>query len=811
LLLLTQTPADAQQTYGYETWSAAVDTLKSVVVGQRYNLSSPFLVPGSEKVTVGRIVLGDGDYDINYRLGVIRVRSLLPERADVVVNYRKAPFKLNPVYSLREIEISEPGSRDSVRVSVPARKVAPDINMGNLVFGGTKSISFTMGNNRGTSLDQSLQASIEGQLTPSIKVKALLSDNNLPVQPEGNTEELEYLDKVYVEIEGPNAKTVLGDFGFENNVSTFSPITRQLKGMTAEAWIDQGKVVAAAAKSKGEFRTLEFRGTTGLQGPYELLSASRNTGEVIIAGTERVYFDGRRLARGQNRDYTIDYDRGTVTFTPRLLVTSDSEVAVDFEVTQHRYDRSTLFTATQTQLLPGKLDLDVAFARESDDKDNPRNQTFSEDDKQILRDAGDDPTQALTSGVTPTDPGSGDYLLVPADTVAGVPAHYEFDSLGSYAVSFVEVGEGAGSYAVGGITNRGIRYYQFVGVGAGNFAVGKLLPLPESVTLVTARVRRERGDHLMLDAEWNVSEHDENMYSSTGDRNNHGNAARFRLGLKDMPFLLGRLKVTGSLDMMEDRFKSFDKSRPAYFYRDWNLENVALTGRETIQEYEASLSRSDLAVVRYSLGRIDRVDVGGEKHEGSASIGRDQDRMITGRAFDTRTERADDVRLRRHMTAAASFGMFGFRPSATWARERYLQDAFAAPDSGFAYELVRVRLADRAGKTLSAAIELENRDTEEIRTGFQDWTKTRRDRTVSAQLAVRRGGSVRGELQVTHREEQDLIADNNRSADLASVRPLGRVGDPGGCRLRSQPDGGALSDPVGHIRRRGKRRLQRTG
>jgi hypothetical protein len=770
LLLLTQAPVDAQQTYGYETWSATVDTLKSVVVGQRYNLSSPFLVPGSEKVTVGRIVLDDGDYDINYRLGVIRVRSLLPENADVVVNYRKAPFKLNPVYSLRDIEISEPGSRDTVTVSQPVRSIAQDISMGNLVFGGTKSISFTMGNNRGTSLDQSLQASIEGQLTPSIKVKALLSDNNLPVQPEGNTEELEYLDKVYVEIEGPNAKTVLGDFGFENNVSTFSPITRQLKGITAEAWIDQGKVVAAGAKSKGEFRTLEFRGTTGLQGPYELLSASRNTGEVIIAGTERVYFDGRRLARGQNRDYTIDYDRGTVTFTPRLLVTSDSEVAVDFEVTQHRYDRSTLFTATQTQLLPGALDLDVAFARESDDKDNPRNQTFSESDKQILRDAGDDPTQALTSGVTPTEPGSGDYFLVPADTVAGVPAHYEFDSLGSYAVSFVEVGEGAGSYAVGGITNRGIRYYQFVGAGAGNFAVGNLLPLPESVTVVSARMRRERGDHLMLDAEWNVSEHDKNMYSSTGDRNNQGNAARFRLGLKDMPFLLGRLKVTGSLDMIEDRFKSFDKSRPAYFYRDWNLENVALSGRETIQEYEAALSRSDLAAVRYSLGRIDRIDVGGEKHEGSASIGRDQDRMITGRAFDTRTERPDDVRLRRHMTAAAAFGMFGFRPSATWARERYLQDAFAAPDSGFAYELVRVRLADRAGKTVSAAVELENRDTEEIKTGFQDWTKTRRDRTVSAQLAVRRGGSARGELQVTHREEQDLIADNHRSADLASLK-----------------------------------------
>jgi hypothetical protein len=769
MLAMMHLPASAQQTYGYDAWSAASDTLASVVVGQRYNLSSPFLVPGSERVSVGPTVLGNEDYDINYRLGVIRVRAQLPEDARVVVSYRKAPFTLNPVYSLRDIEISEPGGGDTVTVTPAVRQRRPELNMGNLVFGGTKSISFTVGNNRGTSLDQALHASIEGQLTPTIKVKALLSDNNLPVQPEGNTEELEYLDKVYVEIEGSHAKTVLGDFGFANDVSTFSPITRQLKGLTAEAWIDGGRIVAAGAKSKGEFRTVEFRGTTGLQGPYELLSASRNTGEVIIAGTERVYFDGRRLARGQNRDYTIDYDRGTISFTPKVLVTRDSEIAVDFEITQERYDRSTVFTMAQTQLLPGGLDLDVAFARESDNKDSPKNQAFTEQEKQILRDAGDDPTRALASGVTPTESGSGDYILVPADTLAGIPAYFQYDSLGTYVVSFVEVGAGSGDYELEGINSRGMRYYRFVGVRAGNYSVGKMLPLPESVTLVTARVRRQRGDHLVLDAEWNVSEHDRNLYSTEDDRDNHGNAAQFRLGLKNVPFLVGRLRVTGSLNTIDDRFKSFDKSRPAYFYRDWNLENVKLSGRESIQEYNAELARGELALVGYTLGRIDRVDVSGQKHEARVRIGRDQDRMLGGRTFDTRTERPDDVRLRRHVTATAAFGMFGIRPSATWARERYLQDAFAAPDSGFAYELTRVRLSDRSAKKVSAAIELENRQTEEITVGLPDWTDTRRDRTVSAELAVR-GDAARGELEVTHREEKDLIADDTRFADLARVQ-----------------------------------------
>ena len=768
--MLIQPVARAQETYGYDAWSAVADTIRNAVVGQRYNLSSPFLVPGSERVTLGPSVLGEGDYTINYRLGVIRFRALLPEKAELVVSYRKAPFTLNPVYSLRDIEISEPGTGDTVTVA-PLRTSGPrqDVRLGNLVFGGTKSISFTMGNNRGTSLDQSLQASIEGQLTPTIKVRALLTDNNLPVQPEGNTEELEYLDKVFIEIEGSNAKTTLGDFGFQNNVSTFSPFTRQLKGITAEAWMDRGRITAAGAESKGEFRTLEFRGSTGLQGPYELLSASRNTGEVVIAGTERVYFDGRRLARGQNRDYTIDYDRATLTFTPLVLVTNDSEIAVDFEVTQDRYDRSTLFTTAQSTAMPGGLGLDIVFARESDNKDNPKNYAFTDDEKETLRDAGDDPTKALTSGITLVEPGSGDYILVPADSVAASPAYFEHDSLGNYAVLFVEVGEGAGDYVLGGIDNRGIRYYRFSGEDAGNYAVGKLLPLPESVTLVTARIRREGGEHLVLDAEWNMSEHDRNLFSSTGDGDNHGNAGQFRIGLKNVPFVVGRLRLTGSLNTIDDRFKSFDKSRPSFFYRDWNLENVSLTGRETIQEYAAGLSRTDVAMVGYSLARIDRIDVNGQKHEGTARLGRDEDRTITGRAFDTETKRLEEVRLRRHLTASAAFGMFGFRPSATWSRERYLQDAFTAPDSGFAYELVRVRLSDRSARTVSAAVTVEDRKTEEITASFQDWTDTRRDQTVSVEMAVR-GASARGELHVTHREEHDLLSDERRSADLARLQ-----------------------------------------
>ncbi len=762
-----------QATYDYEVWSAAVDTLRGAVTGGKLDLGSAFVVPGSERVFVDSNLLSNEDYAINYRLGAIRLNAPVREGAVIVVQYRKAPFILNPVYSLREAEFSVPGSGDTITVFAAPTVEKARFNTGNLVFGGTKSISFTVGNNRGTSLDQSLQVSVEGQLTPTIKVKALLSDNNLPVQPEGNTEELEYLDKVYVEIEGTNARTALGDFTFENSVSTFSPLTRQLKGISGEAWINQGKIAIAGAEAKGEFRTIQFRGTTGLQGPYELLSASRNTGEVIIAGTERVYLDGRKLDRGQNRDYTIDYDQGTVTFTPRTLMTSDSEVAVDFEATQQRYDRTTLFSAAESRAIPGGFDLHFLYAREQDNKDRPKNQTFSEEELEILRNAGDDPTNAVTSGVTPTEPGRGGYFLVPADSVAGIPEYYEFaDSLGDFNVSFVEVGVGSGDYELGGISNRGTRYYQFVGTGQGNYVVGKLLPLPESVSLVTARLQRERGDHLTLDAEWNISEHDRNMFSGADAADDIGDAGQFRLGVKNLPVGIGRFGLSAGLSTIDDSFKSFDKARPAYFYRDWNLENVPLLGREIIEEYAATFEGGQTTALKYTLGRIDRPGVLGVRHEGKVRLGQNADRLLTARVFDTETARREDVRIRDHATVTASLGLWHIRPSVVYARERYLQSARAKSDSGIAYQLIRVRIGDRSAKNVTAAIELENRETEEIRDTLTTWTDTRRDQTVTAELAVRGRGSVQGELQITHREELNRIFNDKRSTDLARLKGL---------------------------------------
>lgn len=779
-LFAAAVPALAQTLrYDAGTWGEMSDTLRSPVPGARIALRAPFLVPGSVVVHMNGEVLAPERYQVNLHLGTIRFIGDLPKGAVVVVSYRKKPLLLSPVYSLRPAEVSRPDSTGLVaeRVATP-RPSEPEQPPG-LNFGGTKSVSFSTGTNRGSTLDQSLEATVEGQLTPTLKVRAILSDNNLPVQPEGNTEELQYFDRVFVEAEGPNGRATVGDLSLDNHVSSFSPLTRQLRGIAASVWNGRGRVSAAGAETKGEFKSLEFRGTTGLQGPYPLLSQGRTTGDVIIAGTERVFVDGVHLQRGQNQDYVIDYDAGSITFTPRRLITTDTEIAVDFEVTAVRYARTTVLGAAEKLQLGAGLGLSFLFAREADDNSSPKNVTLSQADRDSIAAAGDDPKKAITSGITPTTPGPGLYVLVPADSLAGTPAHYRFDELqGDYSLTFVEVGQGHGDYRRAGISTRGIPYFEFTGANVGNYRTGRLLPLPESTDLYTARLERATGA-ITLDGEWNMSDHDANTLSTIGDENNRGNAGQVRVGLRRDG--LWRMGLTGAASYLEDRFHSFDRVRPGYYYRDWNLEGVPLVGNERTYEGSADLSRARLGSTRYTLGRLERDQYQGWKQELTLQSGSLADRGLFARGLDSRMTAAGNDRTRTFGSLDAAYGFWRVVPSITLGTETYRNAFTAAADSGRAYNLLAIRLSSRAGSRVTWRIEDEQRQTDEVDTTTDDFRRARTDRTVTGSLAYRGTGATQGEVQVIHRSEDDHASGATHNTDLARLKG-GSAWDPIGLR-----------------------------
>jgi hypothetical protein len=742
--------------------------------GKRIALSSSFILENSESVFIDHRQLERSMYVINYQRGLIRINAALAVESEVTVSYIRMPFLLNSVYSLRDIEFGDTRERYPVRKTDAIRKPSRFNPLGNLKFGGMKSISLTSGSNKSTSLDQTLRATVEGDLTSTIRVKALLSDNNLPIQPEGNTEELEYLDKVFIEFTGPSASATLGDFAFSNDVSSYSTFRRELKGASGEATFKGTSIGLAGGSSKGVFQSVTFRGTDQLQGPYELLSQGRLLGEVIIAGTERVYMDGDLLRRGQNRDYTIDYDRGTITFTPRRAITADTEIAVDFEITQEQYDRTSVFGRVGANM-SGGWTFRAMVARERDDAGRPRSLSLDEQDDEIIRNAGDNVGLAIANGADAVGVGNGDYTLISADSVLGVSAHYEFnDSTGDYVLSFVELGPGKGEYILNGITAEGKPIYLFAGTAQGNYIVGRRLPLPQSHGLFAARLSKVGGEHFDLDFEYNVSEFDRNTRSPIGDEDNTGDAGALRLRLKTIPVGLGRLDFLGSVSTIQDRFRSLDKARPWYYYRDWNLERDALVGREVLEEITSSFSRGSGLKLHYALGMIQRDNFDGIKHEGGVNLLAGSDRRFNGRVFDTVVDGEQEERTRAHGTFSLSYGFWKIKPSILYSAEEFLITSAVRADSGIAYDRVNVRIEKREAKRLSLALDLEERNTDEF-ADTTGWVDSRRDRTLGVLVGTRGIETIQGEAQYSHRVQDNWLLGDRRTSDLARLKGLLRL------------------------------------
>jgi hypothetical protein len=67
-----------------------------------------------------------------------------------------------------------------------------------------------------------------------------------------------------------------------------------------------------------------------------------------VSGSERVYVNGTLLKRGENNDYTIDYNAGEIylhRFSPSL---SEMRIAIEYQFSDRNYTR---FVTMQEQRL----------------------------------------------------------------------------------------------------------------------------------------------------------------------------------------------------------------------------------------------------------------------------------------------------------------------------------------------------------------------------------------------------------------------------------------------------------------------------
>ncbi|QNH63277.1 hypothetical protein [Hymenobacter sediminicola] len=110
----------------------------------------------------------------------------------------------------------------------------PGINKtGNLARG----ISF--GNAQNVFVNSSLNLQLEGRLTDNINLTAAISDQSVPFQPEGNTQQLQEFDRIYITLTSPRWNLTAGDVVLRNKPDYFLRFYKNVQGAALEVNLGQ--------------------------------------------------------------------------------------------------------------------------------------------------------------------------------------------------------------------------------------------------------------------------------------------------------------------------------------------------------------------------------------------------------------------------------------------------------------------------------------------------------------------------------------------------------------------------------------------
>ena len=618
----------ASGSFSQQNPNAKYQTFKFTFLDTSITTGDKFIIQGSDSLRIGNLIFASGeDYKIDYRKGIISfTKGLFPKYSldttriyDLQVIYDIFPYNLKDVYSNFDVSVEKDTlSGDTIQVAVQKRDILDNLfETSDLEKSGSIFRGFTVGSNRDLSLNSGFRLQLNGRLSKDIEITAALTDENTPIQPEGNTLKLQELDKVFIELKSTNLSATIGDIDVNFRKSEFLNFTRKIQGAKGYGNFGTTNFMLTGAVSRGKYSSNKFNGIDGVQGPYRLNGANNEINILVLSGTEKVYVDGIILTRGEQADYVIDYGLGQITFTTKKLITNASRITVDFEYSDRKYSRTFLGFNNNYGLLKRNLNISLSYISETDNENKTIDFTLSDTDKIILKNAGNDPLKASKSGVSVagrdslTNRGIGNYKAV--DTVINFVnyRYYRFapgDSNAVYNVNFSYVGQGKGDY-----NSLSTYQYNFIGINQGSYAPIVFIPVPSSyqMAVVTLDFTGGKDKSFTFKLESAYSSLNKNKFSDI-NKDNGGIAFLGEIGYSKNNFKAFGINFTDFSAKYKQRiinrlFSPIDRINNVEFYRNFDASDSSNV-TEDFKEGLLSISPGKTIKMRGYFGQLRRGD-----------------------------------------------------------------------------------------------------------------------------------------------------------------------------------------------------------
>jgi hypothetical protein len=536
----------------------------------RLYLSSPPVKDG-----VGR-VRSDSLYVPSYtfidEVNALLFSEPLPQGARLRVRFATFNFGMPRVYSLFEKRFA--GARDTlvlIRDSL-FRAKAVEFAEDNVVLSGYKSINVSVGTGGSMNMEQALDVSLSGQVAPQTVLSGHLTDQGTTIE---GTRELSDFDRIYVALDNPRYSLMVGDQYvywpvaggvFSGDQKKLTGISATLRGgavstKTGLAGIASSRfeVKGFGAIAGGKYTIQTLKGRAGLQGPYYLTGEGEQSFIMPIRGSVSITVNGQKRTEGDQADYTVDYEQGTVTFTPKTLVQGDDIIRAEYQYRLFDYQR-TLVGANVTAALPdSSVKVDGGIWYEADDKNQPIDNSITDADRALMAQSGDSaPQHPSGRAIVPVEVAQ-ESRLRPLYTL-DAQGHYVFTQYnpntpardtGFFAVWFREVGQGNGAYAVDQDSTSAhpdlhAKIYKYMGQGLGTATDSTAVPLPKGTLNGELRVSLTPHKWVSASADIAGTSVDKNLASSKDDNDDNGSATNASLVLGSRSLAKRSLWLSGS-------------------------------------------------------------------------------------------------------------------------------------------------------------------------------------------------------------------------------------------------------------------------